>query len=166
MWHSLKMHWDSFVSVCIAVMPQSGPSNQIIHVFIYRRKVSVFVIKLPQCSHTCFWLLSHSFPSISGKYFIWDDNVVPHPRTWSPNYLNSHSAFRPLHHHLIPFRVIYCPPSLSHLFSSFLHARAETTLFKNTDELTSREKIERKRQREEEKRWDEKRKTSRFSHTR
>ena len=54
--------------------------------------------------------------------FIWDGNVVPHPRTWSPTYLNCHSSYlRPLHHHLLPPRFICCPLFFSHLFSPCFH---------------------------------------------
>ena len=55
------------------------------------------------------------------------DGDVPHPRTRSPNYWNSHSSFCPLLHRSFPCRLIYCPPSFSHLFSLFssLHVYAE-----------------------------------------
>ena len=41
---SLNMHWDSFVSVCITVMPQSGLSDGMVQdVCSYSGKISLFV---------------------------------------------------------------------------------------------------------------------------
>lgn len=70
----------------------------------------------------CFYLshsLSCSVTESLVSVFIWDGNVVSHPRTWSPNYWNSHSASCPLHHHSFPSCFIYCSSSPSHLFSCF-----------------------------------------------